>query len=279
MRFSFALAFLALPAAAQLTLPEPSPKAEVRQVVGFTDVGLTYFRPSAKGRAIFGALVPYGKLWRTGAADATTFTVSDSVKIDGKWLPKGSYSLFTIPEKTTWTVIFNRQVGGHGTDGYEAASDVLRVRVPADSTAEFRESFTIELGDVSRSTARVALRWANTQASFLLESTADARVAADLRRLTPPGQPVKPALYYQAAQYYAEGNRDHQQALAWIDQAIALKPSLQYYHLRAKIQAGLGNYPAAIVAAQKSAEMARKEGADDFAALNDRLVAEWQKKK
>lgn len=273
-----ALPLMALlrPAQAQLNLPEPSPSAEFKQKVGFTDVTVVYARPGAKGRVIFGGLVPYGQLWRTGASDATIVTVSDSVKVEGTWLPKGSYSLFTIPEKTAWTVVFNKHVGGHGTDGYEEKNDALRFRVPADTASAFRESFTIAVDELARGAARMSLGWARTAVAFRLESNANARVVAEIKRRIEVEKEEKPGLYYQAALYHFDTEQDARQALAWASKAVALKPAFNYYHLQAKLHARLRDFPAAIAAARKSAELAQQEKFADYVTLNNRLIAEWQ---
>jgi len=272
------LAALVRPATAQLDLPEPSPPAEVKQKVGFTDVSIVYARPGMKGRSIFGGLVPYGKLWRTGASDATIVTFSDSMSVEGTWLPKGAYSLFTIPEKDTWTVIFNKHVGDHGTAGYEEKNDALRFRVKADTTAPLQESFTIAVNELVRNTARMSLGWARTVVSFRLESNANSRVVAEIRRRIEVEKEEKPGLYYQAALYYFDTEQDTKQALAWATKAVALKPAFNNYHLQAKLFARLGDYPSAIAAARKSAELAQKEKFADYVTLNNRLIADWQQK-
>jgi hypothetical protein len=273
------LAALVRPAAAQLNLPEPSPSAEVKQKVGFTDVTVVYARPGVKGRVIFGGLVPYGKLWRTGASDATIVTFSDSVKVQGSWLPKGSYSLFTIPEKDTWTVIFNKHVSGHGTEGYEERNDALRFRVKADTAVAFQESFTISVNELLRNTARMSLGWARTAVSFRLESNANDRVVAEIKRRIEVEKEEKPGLYYQAALYYFDTEQDAKQALAWASKAVALKPAFNYYHLQAKLFARLRDYPSAIAAARKSADLAGQEKFADYVTLNNRMIAEWQQAK
>ena len=113
----------------QIELPAPSPTATFSQKVGLTEVSINYSRPSKKGRAVFGDLIPYGKLWRTGANNATKFTFSDDVKIDGKDLPAGTYALFTIPGDNEWTIIFNKNFNQGGTADYKESEDALRVTV------------------------------------------------------------------------------------------------------------------------------------------------------
>ncbi len=265
-------------AVAQLSLPEPSPPATVKQKIGFTDLTVEYSRPAAKGRIIFGGLVPFGKLWRTGASDATTLTVSDSVTVAGQRLAAGSYSLFTIPDKTTWTVILNKQTGGHGLDGYDEKSDVLRFSVRPDSSARFYESFTIEVQTLVRNAATLCLNWANTSVQFPIKSNADERITAEILDRIDAKKEQKPGLFYQAALYYFEQEKDPKQALIWAKRAVALKPAFNYLHLQAKLLARTGNYREAIAAARQSATVAQQEKFTDYVQLNNRLITEWEKK-
>ena len=271
--------FTTPPARAQLNLPEPSPPATVIQRIGFTDLTVNYSRPAAKGRAIFGGLVPYGKLWRTGASDATLLTITDPLMVNGKNLPAGRYSLFTIPNKTNWTVILNSYLEGHGTDGYAEKNDVLRITVKPDSVARYYETFTIEVQEVVRNQAVLCLNWANTSARILLVSNADERIRAEIRDRIEVKKEEKPGLYYQAALYYFDqGNDDAKQALAWATKAVRLKPAFNYLHLQAKLLARNGQYKEAIAAARQSAAVAQQENFLEYVSLNNRLIAEWETK-
>lgn len=265
-------------ALAQLSLPEPSPSATVKQKIGFTDVTIAYARPAVKGRTIFGGLVPFGKLWRTGASDATILTTTDPITIGGKQLPAGSYSLFTIPTQNEWTVIFNSYVGGHGTEGYEEKNDVLRFLVKPVPAVRFYESFTIELDDVVRNQAVMHLTWANTSVHFPLVSNANERIMADIQKRIGSATDEQPGIYFQSALYYFEQEKDTKQALTWATKAVQLKPAYNYLHLQAKLLARAGDYKGAIAAAQKSSELATEKKLPDLVTLNNQLIAEWQKK-
>lgn len=268
-----------LPSAwAQLSLPEPSPPAQIHQKIGFTDVTVRYARPAVKGRTIFGGLVPYGKLWRTGASDATIITFSDSIQLDGHWVPKGSYSLFTIPQAQQWTVILNRYTEGHGTEGYDEKNDQLRFNVEAKPSPRYYESFTIELQELVQNRGQIWLNWANTGVSFAIESSANDRILNQIRQKMSGNQEKSPGLYYQAALYFFDTQQNPQQAMEWVSRAVALKPAFNYLHLQAKLYAQVGNYKAAIEAARQSANLARQEKFMDYIELNNRLIAEWQKK-
>lgn len=149
--------------------PQPSPTATYSQKVGLTDVSITYSRPSKKGRTIFGELVPYGKLWRTGANSATKFTFSDDVKIAGKDLPAGSYALFTIPGEEEWTIIFNKTWDQGGTGNYKESEDALRVNIKSSKIAETVETFLISLEDNKPNSTVIELLWGSTFVHIPLE--------------------------------------------------------------------------------------------------------------
>lgn len=265
-------------AVAQLSLPEPSPPATVKQKIGFTDLTIDYSRPTVKGWAIFGGLVPYGRIWRTGASDATTLTITEPLTVGGKSLPAGSYSLFTIPNRDEWTVVLNKQVGGHGLDGYDEKNDVMRFAVKADSTVRFYESFTIEVQDMVRNQANIYLFWANTSVHFPLVSSADERITAEIMDRINVKKEGRPGLNYQAALYYFDQEKDTRQALTWATKAVELKPAFNYLHLQAKLLARAGDYKGAIAAARKSADVAGQEKFTEYVTLNNRLIAEWEKK-
>ncbi|MBC6989888.1 DUF2911 domain-containing protein [Hymenobacter sp. BT491] len=144
----------------------PSPPAKVSAMVGAANVTIDYSRPSMKGRKIFGGLEPYGKVWRTGANEATTFETSKDVKIEGQALPAGKYALFTIPGETEWTVIFNKTADQWGAFKYDAAQDALRVKVKPKKTAQPTEVFTINLDK----SGKVSMLWENTEVDFTVSS-------------------------------------------------------------------------------------------------------------
>ena len=168
-----ALLFQTTTALAQGQTPEdkskrPSPPAQVKTTVGGTDVTIDYSRPSLKGREAFGdksPLAPTGEVWRTGANEATTFTVSKAVKIDGQPLAAGTYALFTIPAAGEWTIVFNKTAKQWGAFRYDAKEDALRVKVKPTTLATPVEQFTI----TADKTGKVALMWAKTEADFMVK--------------------------------------------------------------------------------------------------------------
>ncbi len=266
------------PTRAQLSMPEPSPSATIRQKIGFTDLTIKYSRPAVKGRTIFGKLIPYNELWRTGASDATILTISEPMTVAGKPLPAGSYSLFTIPTRTEWTVILNSYTEGHGTAGYDPKNDVLRFTVKPDSSARFYESFTIEVQELVKNQANLYLTWANTSVHFPVVSNADERITAEILQRTATATDEQPGVFFQAALYYLETGKDPKQALAWATKAATLKPAFNYLQVQAKLLARSGDYKAAIAAARKSSELAAEKKFTEVVAQNNQFIAEWEKK-
>jgi hypothetical protein len=159
----------AAPASAQPAGPRPSPKASVMQTIGTTEVTITYSRPGVKGREIWGGLVPWGKVWRAGANEATTFAVSQDVTVDGQKLPAGTYSLHVIPEKAEWTVIFNKDAKQWGSFKYKEADDALRIRVKPEA-GEMTEWLTFSVTPASPYSGTVTLAWEKLRVSFTVRT-------------------------------------------------------------------------------------------------------------
>lgn len=259
---------------AQITMPQPSPLSTVTQKIGLTDVSITYSRPSAKGRKVFGDLVPYDKLWRTGANKCTKITVNDTVKINQVKMGPGDYALFTVPSEKVWMIVINKDATLSGTSGYDESKDVTRFKVNAEK-CPFTETFTINFSDLTLTSANIEITWETTKVSFKIESDPDAKVMKNINQ----SLQVNPVNYYQAARYYMDTNRDLKQALVWIDQAISGGYN-KYWVLRQKslIQAGLGDYKGAIATANESKTMAQKDGNDDYVKMNEASIKEWEKK-
>jgi tetratricopeptide (TPR) repeat protein len=275
----FILAFILLltiqPIFAQLNLPEPSPAGHLKQEVGYTDITVTYSRPGAKGRKIFGALVPYDKLWRTGASEATKIRFYDSVTIEGNKLAAGAYSLFSIPGEKEWTIIINKDSSMHGTSNYTEEHDVLRFKVKPEPAPRYYETFTIEVNDIIKNTAQVFLLWENTQVKFNVTTNADERVMAEINERINVKKEDRPGLYYQSALYYFNNNKDLSQALQWIQKAVKADEDFNYLQLQARIQAELKDYKTAIRSAKRSSELAKAKKWNDVVSKNEQLIEEW----
>lgn len=277
----FCLAILT--ANAQVEMPGASPLATLSQKVGLTDVTIVYSRPSAKGRQIYGNLVPYGKLWRTGANMATKVTFSDDVKIAGKEVKAGSYALFTIPGEKEWTVILSKNANQSGTGGYKEEEDALRVSIPAINIDPIKiETFLINIEDIKTTTAIIEIIWESTVVQVPLEVSVDERVMASIQK-TMAASP-KAGDYFTAAVYYRENGKDLKQALTWINESIKLNEAsgmnaFWVYRQKSLIEADMKDYKAAIATAQVGVAKATEAKNDDYIKMNNESIAEWSKMK
>lgn len=263
------------PAGPKVTFPAPSPAATLKQRVGLTDIEVAYSRPGLKGRAIFGGIEAYGRVWRTGANNATRVTFSTPVKFQGVALEAGTYELFSIPGKDEWTVILQKAAKQWGAYAYDQKNDVARVIVKPVALSTAVETLTIDIGDIRDDSATLNLSWEKTRVPMKLEFDVAATLVPQIEAAAAaPGQ--KPGFYFQAAGFYYEHNLDLKKALAWINEATAgEKPAFYMVHLKAKILAKLGDKPGAIAAATKSKELgiAAEGPQSPFIKQNDDLIA------
>lgn len=264
--------FIAELKAQQIQMPQASPAASISQKIGLTDVNIEYSRPSMKGRKIFGELVPYGQVWRTGANAATIITFKTKVKIEGNEVPAGSYALYSIPGKTEWTIILSSNTKLWGAVGYDSADDVLRFNVKPGKTGQKYETMEINFVDISDTGTSVAIKWENTRIKFRIETEVDSIVMQQIKELVIDQEPQNPGLYYQAANYYFTNNKDMPKAYEWIVKSVNDDPKYWTMHLKAKIELALGMKKEAIESATKSMEMAREAKNPDYVGLNERLI-------
>lgn len=251
--------------------PSASPAATFEQRVGLTDITLNYSRPGVKGRKIFGDLVPYDKLWRTGANMATRIEFSDDVRIEGNALKAGAYALFTIPGRDHWTIVFNSNYNQGGIAQYKESEDVLRVEVTPEKMDENIETFTIDINDITDTSAKIWILWENTAVPVQVDVEVDDKVMADIERALDPASDA--GNYFAAASYYYSTDRDLDQALNWINKSIELGNNRYWVvHLKANILQKKGDCSAAIQAAEASKKLAKEAGNDDYVALNDKLI-------
>ncbi len=290
-KFAFAMLFLvlvsALNSAAQaptVRLPRASQKASVMQTVGVTDVTITYSRPGVKGRKIWGdapaaaavgtatlddarsrakdaPIVPYGRVWRTGADEATTFAVTDDVTINGQKLPAGTYSLHTIPGKDEWTIIFNSDAGQWGSFAYDEKKDVLRVKTKPQMVADNQEWLNINFPSSSRNSAQVVIRWEKIAVPFTVEipnlealmmTKVDAAVAAN---------PTDWNIPLAVARQFA-GDESKDKAIAWADKSIKVKETYQNLAFKTQMLAQAGRKDEALALADKAIAQGKTDKAD-----------------
>ncbi len=258
------------------TLPQPSPAASVGQTVGLTEVNIKYSRPAAKGRTIFGDLVPYGEVWRTGANAPTMFTTSTDIMFTGKKLPAGTYALFTKPEENrTWTVVFNTDTEQWGAGNYSSAKDVVTLTTKAKQAA-FTESFTIWVSDVTNNSAVLNLAWETVQIS--LPFTVDTKSVAqkNIDEAIKKGEELE-NVYLTAASYYSKTLNDNELALNYVEKGLKVKETYRLYFLKAQIMEQKGQKKDAIMLAEKAHKMAlaaEEQGWADYIKGN---MEKWQK--
>jgi hypothetical protein len=264
-------AFMVLTAGAQLKTPAPSTTQVVKQDFALSTIELSYSRPGVKGRDVFGDLVPYGKVWRTGANQATTLTFGEEVMIGGTKVPAGKYGLLTIPDKNSWTIIITKQLNVTSPTAYEQDKDVVRVNAKPGSSKEKVETFTIEFANVKSTTCDLQIKWDNTEVSFPITVEVDKKVMAQIdQQIIKDSRP-----YFAAAMYYMENNKDLNTALEWFDKAAAQNTAAFWVeHQRANCLAKLGKKEEAKKAAQKSMTMAKDAKNDDYVRLNEKLLEE-----
>ena len=257
----------------QIRSPRSSPKASVMQSVGITDVTINYNRPGVKGRAIWGALVPWDKVWRTGANEATTIEFSDDVWINGQKLTKGLYSLHTIPTATEWTIIFNSVASQWGSYSYDAAKDALRVKVTPQA-APHAEWLTFEFPEMTTDTAKVVMRWEKIAVPFTIDTKSTERTMASFRNAMNPDWRTP----YMAADFAFnnKGAATDAEVNAWIEQSLKANQNIANLYLRARLAERAGNKADAIRYGEMAIAAATPQQAD-FAAEVRRNVEMWKK--
>ena len=253
-----------------LRTPAPSPTQTIKQDFGLASVELSYSRPGIKGRKIFGDLVPYGKVWRTGANNATTITFGEEVNIGGVKVPAGKYGLVTIPDQNEWTVIITKQLNVTSPADYKQDQDVVRVKVKPEQLPFPIETFMMVFDNVKPSTMDLIMLWENTVISIPIKSDVETKVMAQIDNIM--NKDNRP--YFNAAMYYMDNGKDINKALAWFDKAIEQNPKAFWvYHQKANALAKLGKKAEAKSTAMKSMELAKEAKNDDYVALNEKLIA------
>jgi hypothetical protein len=250
--------------------PAPSTTQIIKQDFALSSIEIIYSRPNMKGRVVFGDLAPLGKLWRTGANAATKVTFGEDVKVGGVAVKAGSYVLYTVPNKDEWEVILNKGLNNWGVDGYKSEEDVAKFKVKPMTLPMNIETFTMQIADVMPASANIQIMWEKTAISFPVTADIDAKISKSIENaMTVDNRP-----YFQAASYYFETGKDLTKALSWADKAIESNPKAFWImHLKAKIQAKLGDKAGAIKTANESILSAKEAKNDDYVANNEKLIA------
>jgi len=264
---------------AQLSHPKVSPYATTTQEIGLTSIKVEYSRPAVRGRNIFGDLVPYGRIWRVGANASTKITFESDVSIMGSFLAKGTYALYAFPEEKEWEIVFHTNLThwGDGRKNYDQNEDALRVEVIPETSKSFQENFLITFDKINHNELNLVLRWENTEINIpikidthgLMEEEIEIKLADNPTAQT----------YYEAARYYQEQNIKFETALQYLIKAIEIGGDTYYFHrVKSLVEAALGDYKTAIYSANKSKELAAKEGKDEFVRMNDKSIGLWKDK-
>lgn len=274
----FSLLLLVGMASAQIAIPQSSPISKIDQTVGLTQISVEYNRPSAKGRAVYGDLVPYGKNWRTGANKNTIITFSQDVVVNGKPLSQGTYALYTTPKADYWDVIFYKDTNNWGLpEEWSDEKIALKTSTKPESLNRLVETFTISFNNVSIDSANLELSWEKTLVSIKIEVPTQKTVLKSIDNLM-NGPSAKD--YYACAQYYYQANLDLGKSLLWMNESIALsgeKVPFWYYRLKSLIQFKLGDKKGAIETAKLSLAGATAEKNEDYIKQNKDSIELWSK--
>ncbi|HUA64495.1 MAG TPA: DUF2911 domain-containing protein [Alphaproteobacteria bacterium] len=264
-----------------VNFPAASPGCTIKQRVGLTDIEVVYSRPGIKGRTVFGGIVPYDTVWRTGANAATRITFSTPVKLEGNDVPAGTYSLFTIPGTNDWTIIINKNAKQFGAFQYDSNDDLVRFQVTPGTWEDTTvETFTIEFSQIRDDSADLLLLWDKTVVPIHLQVDVVSKIVPQIEAaMAAPGK-KSDGFYFQAASFYYDHDLDLNKALDWANAGLADKPMIAFeiLHLKAQILAKQGDKAGAIAAAKQSSELAIKaEGpGNSFVWMNDQLISSLQ---
>ena len=260
-----------------LKTPMPSPTQTLKQAFALSDITIEYSRPSIKGRTVFGDLVPYGKVWRTGANSSTKITFGDDMKVNGTNVKAGTYAIYTVPNKDNWDIMLYKDLnlGGSVAD-YKKENEVLRFNVKTKALSDKVETFTINVADITPKSANIEFSWEHTHVAFSVVSDYDSlmmkNIEAALAKDTRP--------YYAAASYYYESDKDMNKALEWINKAIETNPKAFWmYNLKSKIEFKLKSYDAAVASAEKVVELAKEAKNEDYIKMGQEMIEKAKKAK
>ena len=262
---------------AQIKTPQSSPKATIMQSVGLTDVEINYSRPSARGRSVFGNLIPFGKVWRTGANENTTISFSDDVMIDGKTLKKGKYSLYTVPKVESWEVILYKTTDNWGNpEEWKEENVALRTMVKAEVLNKSLETFTIGISALNDNFAYLEMSWENSYVALKFEVPTQQKATANIAKaLAGPAS----GDYFAAAQFLFQSNGDNAKALEYVNKSLDMAKDKPFWYNRLKslIQAKAGDKKGAIETAKASLAAAETAKNQDYVKMNKDSIAEWSK--
>jgi hypothetical protein len=255
-----------------LKTPAPSSTQEFKQDFALGQITVNYSRPSIKGRTVFGDLVPFGSVWRTGANASTKITFTDKVKFEGKDVAAGTYAIYTVPNKDSWDIMLYSDLKLNGNVAeYKTENEVLRVTVKPTTVAEKVETFTMNINDVKADSATLELVWENTRVPVQITAQIDEAIMKNIETV----MAVDARPYFSAARYYYENNKDMKKALEWINKAVEQNPKAYWVMLvKGKIEMKLADKKAALASANKTKELASADKNEDYVKMADALIKE-----
>lgn len=261
---------------AQLKTPAPSPKGSITQEVGLMTINIEYSRPGVKDRKIFGDLVPFDKMWRTGANASTKIEFTDDVKLNGNDLKAGEYALYMIPGVSEWTIVLHKNLSywGVGGDDYKMEEDALRFKVKPTKLSQKVETMTINVANVKDDNAEFHLDWENTRVAFSISTDVESVV---MKEIETKMAGTTSRTYFDAARYYYNTDKDLNKALEWVNKSLEGEQKFWMVRLKAQIQAKMKDYKGAIKTAELSIKLAEEAKNDDYVRMNKKSIEEWSK--
>ncbi len=262
----------------QINTPRFSPASEIKQMVGLTEIEVKYSRPSMRGREIFGNLVPYDKIWRTGADSSTKISFSTDIMIDGKPINAGTYSIFSIPNQNEWTVMFYSDVELWGVPRDWSDDKIVFSSTYKVNKINPVETFTISFDDLTNNDVNMSISWENSSVDIKIDVPTRSMVEKDINNVL--NDNPKASDYYAAAVFYRQENVNLSQALLWMNKAIEMFDNPRFYHYRQQslLMAANNKFSDAIDAANKSLDDAIKADNQSYVKMNRQSIAEWSKK-
>jgi len=260
---------------AQLKTPAPSPLQTLKQAFALSDITIEYSRPSAKGRVVYGDVVPFGKVWRTGANSSTKITFGEDVKVEGMDLKAGTYALYSVPNKDSWDLMFYKDLTlGGDVANYKKENEVLKITVKPSALTEKVETFAINVAEMTANTAVIELVWEKTRVAFKVTAEIDSKIMKTIENtIIKDNRP-----YFTAASYYYENDKDLKLAGEWVDKAIANNPKAYWVVLlKAKIQYKAKDLKGAAVTAEQAKTLAAADQDDAYVKQAEKIIADCKK--
>lgn len=261
---------------AQLKTPAPSLAQTVKQAFALSEITIDYSRPSVKGRTVFGDVVPFGKVWRTGANGSTKITFGEDLKVEGNDVKAGTYAIYSVPDKDMWEIMLYKDLTmGGDVSSYKKEDEVLRFKVKSSALAANVETFTINVADITSSKANIEIQWEKTRVVFSVVADIDTKIMKNIENSVI--KDTKP--YFSAASYYYENDKDMKLALEWADKAVAANPKAYWVVLlKAKIQVKLKDNKGANATATQALTLAKEDQDDAYVKMAEKIIAETKGK-